>query len=298
MKIFIISLLIFTFAAANLQAQMLGFFTAKEGLSSAAELANQNVVNPKLVSILTFNAVFSVGGFGSFTGEFKYSGNDIGKANVWLYTFSPEGDPTNLFQVAVVYTLQTFISLEAEVDLTEYGADFAYNKYVDTATMLDSDEFTAGLIADTLFEHFPDPCYFPYCLNVIGIATVVSDFSCVEKDKISWIRYLIALDEDKELCCRTDFDDIDNLTCYDYSSILEDYSVSNISIYPSPAKDFVSIFNPDAEIITSISYDINGKMLSISNNTETIDVSALATGKYYICFELGNKKIFRALSVQ
>ena len=298
MKILVTSLVIFAFTAVRSHAQ-LEFFTAKEGLNVATASA-QILSNPKLVNIFAASMTFTVGGLGTFDTEYQYSGNDIGKSNLWLYTFSPEGDPTSSVQFAVVSFMQTFIPLAVDIDFADYGVEMAYDKYIDTATMLDSDEFTLGLVANPLFDTCQVLIQHSTTFNAIGIGAVKGlDFIGIEDDSIYWMRFLRT--PNLEIGCRSDFDNIANLDCMMLTSIAEDYSASNISIFPNPATNIVNILNPDAEPITSVSiYDISGKILLIVNstNTESIDITSLATGNYYICFEIGNRKIFRSLIIQ
>lgn len=304
-RITIISLLLFVFSASNSQAQIaLEFFTAKEGYEVALKTAKQNVTNPKLVNIITINSGFSLSNLGTFYGEYKYSGEDIGKSNIWLYTFSPDGDQSNSYQVVGIksFLVGGIVSypLSTQFDFTEYGVNFAFDKYIDVDAMLDSDEFTKGLLEDELFDEFQN-LMDGENINVIGIGAVKDSFSCVKKDKISWMRYLQVVNElgvatEHTLCCATDYDNINNLACTEHLSILDDYSVSNISIFPTPAKDFVTIYNPAEELINSVSiYDINGQIILTFTEVEEIDISTLAVGNYYVCFELGSKKIFRSL---
>jgi hypothetical protein len=302
-NIITISLVIVIFSAVNSQAQILGFFTAKKGLNSATELANSILINPKLVNIITANLPFQIAGFDLlFYGEYKYSGDSIGMANMWLYTFSPEGDPTSLFQVIVVDAFDVLYPFQIEFDFADYGVEFALDKYIDTNTMLDSDEFTEGLTTDTLFESFQT--WLDYGVgNIIGIGAVIDDFKCLEKEKIYWMRYMqcyFTPESSLEYCCVTDYDNINNLVCDSIYNSIEDHLISNISIFPTPTKNFINIFNPADEIINSISiYDVNGKILLVStNNFTSIDVSVLTTGNYYVCFEVGKKKIFRSLIIQ
>ena len=66
----------------------------------------------------------------------------------------------------------------------------------------------------------------------------------------------------------------------------ENIAVANVSIYPNPANDFIMI---ESENETEIKiYSVSGQMVlrqSISEGTNTIDVSKLNSGIYFIDLE-------------
>lgn len=70
------------------------------------------------------------------------------------------------------------------------------------------------------------------------------------------------------------------------------FSESNddISVYPNPAIDFVTILRSSSEPIEVKVYDINGKILiAIVLNTDTLDVQSLISGVYFL--SINNKMI-------
>jgi hypothetical protein len=236
--------------------------------------------------------------FIEFKGEFIYSGDSIGMANGWLYVFVDERYPGTLYQLGLLNMMGSYMAMPVDdFDLLGgMGIDLARNKFIDTDAMLDSDEFAKALAIDPMFGKFQTQLQYD-CMNLISVGAFADNFGCANKEEVIWMRYLIPLGSASELCCKMDYNDA-TLSCIDYASILEDYSTSNISVFPSPTKDFINISNPENEIINSISiYDVEGKILLISNNKASIDVSLLPTGNYFICFEVNNKKVFRSLIV-
>ena len=64
---------------------------------------------------------------------------------------------------------------------------------------------------------------------------------------------------------------------------VEDFSISNISVTPNPASDYITIDMPNAVTdFTSELYDITGKMILKSNNLETLDVANVKSGVYIL----------------
>ncbi len=62
-----------------------------------------------------------------------------------------------------------------------------------------------------------------------------------------------------------------------------DVEFQGMSIYPNPVKDVVSIKGLENELNKTEVYSINGqKIMSIENNTEVIDMSALSNGVYFL----------------
>lgn len=79
------------------------------------------------------------------------------------------------------------------------------------------------------------------------------------------------------------------MDCYEYGSTvgLDDYQVSLITIYPNPAKNIVS-FEKIENLKEITLVDITGKRLenySIDYLNNTINVSSLTTGVYFIRFK-------------
>ena len=292
-KIIIVLMSIFISWTISLQAQWLEFYTAKEGLTYATTTASNTLINPKLVNISAANVSYQYMGM-TIVGEYKYSGDSIGMANFWLYTFSPDGDPYSFHQVLILKIMGTYTYIPMEYfDFSVYGISFEPGKYIDTATMIDSDEFTLALSENIWFDSCQNLLNDPMVFSAVGIAAM-NGFDFLDNSKVHWLRILRTMDV--EIGCKSDFDNVENLECGN-TIILDEYSTSSVDIFPSPASNIVNISNPENEVINSISiYDVNGKMLFIPiDNYSSIDVSKLVTGNYFICFEIGNKKIFRSV---
>lgn len=75
-----------------------------------------------------------------------------------------------------------------------------------------------------------------------------------------------------------------------YTGILstEEDTLAGLSIYPNPASDFIFI-SYKQKIDTVIIYDMVGKLVSTSLNTEKIDVSSLSKGMYLMQIQTDGK---------
>ncbi|MGY0392762.1 T9SS type A sorting domain-containing protein [Bizionia sp. KMM 8389] len=64
---------------------------------------------------------------------------------------------------------------------------------------------------------------------------------------------------------------------------VDSFSLKNISVSPNPAQDYVNISFPKSiSEFTSELYDIAGKVVLKSNNTENLDISKLQSGVYIL----------------
>jgi len=92
---------------------------------------------------------------------------------------------------------------------------------------------------------------------------------------------------------------IDNIQFEGISSIDEIESNNNISIYPNPSNNIVSIDKGNLKIITSIKMlNINGKIIeNYSSNTKKIDVSNCKKGIYFLVFESEKGPIYKKLII-
>lgn len=71
---------------------------------------------------------------------------------------------------------------------------------------------------------------------------------------------------------------------------VSDYSLNNKILYPNPTTDFIHISDINLEGVSTLIFDINGRRVfnySISNNS--INVSKLASGSYFLNIQMGNK---------
>ena len=86
-------------------------------------------------------------------------------------------------------------------------------------------------------------------------------------------------------------------TC-DIDAIEEDGAESNLSLYPNPACGHVKVMNNDHLTITSIEViDLFGRSLMRVENSDTVDVSKLANGQYFLRINAVEGAVVRKLSV-
>lgn len=72
---------------------------------------------------------------------------------------------------------------------------------------------------------------------------------------------------------------------------VSDIGKNKFTIYPNPAKSIINITSPNNEIINSISiYNVVGQKLITSINQNSIDVSSLSKGSYFITIETDKGK--------
>jgi len=78
----------------------------------------------------------------------------------------------------------------------------------------------------------------------------------------------------------------------------------NLSIYPNPASDFISVELKNSQVITEVSLlnNLGQVMTSVSNNGSTskmnIDVSGMATGLYFVKVNTENASVTKKLIVK
>lgn len=77
----------------------------------------------------------------------------------------------------------------------------------------------------------------------------------------------------------------------------QNFDSLNVTIYPNPASDFVTISDPDRTISKMALYDITGKLLfeTQDSNITTIDVSSYSQGMYFLRI---NDRIAKQLIVE
>ena len=281
-KITFTILIIATFSISNSFAQI-QFFTMKEGLQDAINAAG--ISNPLLVNAFTSNAIEITlpMGLGSFTGEIIYEGENIGKANVWGYTFVSANNPDVISQIGAI-KISFFGIVTDPIDLSQ---------------LIDSDEFVKKLIENQLHADMQNACVGDNCLSVVGVGAITSEYLCMQAEEISWIR-IVENFTGQRFCCKTPFNDASLLSCEDYSSISEIANEISISIFPNPATNTVTINNPDGFNVSAITiYDLQGnRVAEFSPFSSELDISNLLSGNYYICFTVGNRKIYRSVVVK
>ena len=70
----------------------------------------------------------------------------------------------------------------------------------------------------------------------------------------------------------------------------------SISIFPNPASDYLQISNFEELTISSIEiFDIAGNLISVfASDSTVLDISSFLPGSYFVCFTVGNRKVYRA----
>ena len=274
----------------------LEFFTMKEGLDAAIEKALLEIPNPQLIWAGFVPGEFKdVPGVGSFVSEIIYEGEDIGKANMWAYIFVMEGNIDVTSQMIVMKIDEQMITESVSIPIYN---EFSYLNPIYLEQLVDSDEFLKSLVENPIYSEMENYCSDNFCVNRIAVGSVknLQQTYCLQPGEINWIS-IVQNYNAVFYCCKTPFNDASQLSCEDYVGIVEVEIEFPISIFPTPATNTITVNNPENILFNSITiYDILGnKIADFDTNTVEINISNFVSGNYFICFTVGNKKIYRSL---
>jgi len=259
---------LFTVSTAYSQmSQVLGFFTMRQGIEKAKQTAIDNfgMTNPQLVNSFTLNnEMINVPMIGSFQIEFIYEGEDIGKANAWLYSFVEAGNINFTGQIGVLQVIPMgglFMGMPLGNPIDFGYVDISYANPIDLEQLIDSDEFMQRLSETSLHSEMQDICFDPNtCISIIGVGAVATAYNCLQPEEIVWLR--IVETADKEFCCKTPYNDASLITCVDYSPpTLEFFLMSEgIEVATEFAKEVTGNNNP---ILVAALYLYNGMSFTL-----------------------------------
>ena len=232
----------------------------------------------------------------TYSGNLLFEGDDIGKANVWLYHFM------NLSGVGPIAVIKT------EEGLTAYRyAAWGWNNFypyvqeipIDLDNFEDSDVFVRKFVET---EHYKDNKEAMSMSSdstgyyTIGITSPVN--YCFQPDTTLWGAYVLTdLTEAyyRGFCCTAQYNNVDELSCADFYVGIEESFASSINIFPIPASIHLFVENFEELNIISIEiFDVSGILVSeFASDSVVIDISNLSAGSYFICFTINNKKVYR-----
>ncbi|MDR0927117.1 MAG: T9SS type A sorting domain-containing protein [Ignavibacteria bacterium] len=291
-KILLNTLLFFitiTTTTTALNAQVLGFFTAKEGIAPAINIAKQSMDSPKLVAIITSNVDVNVG-FGSQVGILNFYGDDVGKANYWVYLFAEDNDRSKHIEVTAAKVIPAGGTILAMATTLLDIPYINYDVTIDMDAMKNSDEFMKSThyyyygASITLGER-----------QIFGLVATNTDWTTLH-----WFCQEGNTDMSEYGYCTAPYITLDSTICGMYPNEIEEVTSFELAIYPNPTSDFIYI-NSEAEVDNVSIYNVNGDLVKdfgkLNNTMLNIDVSNIPTGDYFICTTIHNLKMYRAVAI-
>ena len=283
------------------------YFTMRQGLEVAKEKAKEVMENPIWVAVSAehYSSVTLENGV-TIQNEIINDGEKIGSAIFWDYIFREKGNSEQLPIAITVIELTTgeFVVAKYQEWYSSTSEFISYLEPIDEEKAVDSDEFAASLIS----PYLQNPAYLEHTIMSLQIYSYSEGFAycfLAEEDGIDWwseieVRYNYTPNWYEYLCCYAPYSDVSEINCeFLWGAVKENADNIPISIFPTPATSIVTISNPEELLISSITvYDILGnKIADISANATEINISNFVAGNYFICFTVGNKKIYRSLVV-
>jgi len=278
---------------------VLGYFLLSEGFESAIEEAKQHLTEPILISIYSGNFPDKMAILGEFQGKVFLEGDDIGKANFWIYVFKEKENPieiTYIISTKVIQSEQENIIASQTFDATFNYDIISISNEIEIDKIIDSDKFVQALTQNSNFDAMKAALeVYDFVMQLIGVFSYNVDYFCVDNNNINWMQ-MIANKYEMLFCCSAPFDDLTFLTCEDYTGIEEKPTKLAITIFPNPASSYLMFSNFEELEISSIEiFDIAGNLISAHNPISTrVDISRLASGNYFICFTVNNQKVYRS----
>jgi len=285
------------FGFSNAKAQELEFFLMKEGLEVAKIVANQELSKPVLIEIESASA--------DFNEDFSiiFEGADIGKATFWFFVFREENDNSEVIAIEVFKESGVF-----DTDVFHRGSDGLYWSLsfpIDETKLVDSDEFVTSLVSNSNFKKAGGDT-----VTLIGVSSIYSmtslpgDTLCLSSTANRWY-WRIGIEDCSSgscklitiACCSAPYFDVSEIDCEDYISVQEISETAAITIFPNPASSYLMFSNFAELSITSIEiFDVAGNLISVfASDSTVLDISNLLSGSYFVCFTVGNKKVYRAV---
>ncbi len=191
----------------------------------------------------------------------------------------------------------------ATANLAALNATGIVSVYSDLAgipgTLIGSETITPSVVTDA-----PISTFAIYTVTFEFVTPVILDNSIVTTESTFWISFKMgnavagdtgvtggALVSGQPYAVINDtsgawaLGDLDGTYTFEGVCLLsvDDFSMEKISVTPNPSQDFININFPQSiSSFTSEIYDITGKLVLKSNNTEQLDISKLHSGVYIL----------------
>ena len=317
MKRVIISVLLAVlFGTSTSYSQLIDFFAIPEGveIATSAAAGAGGVPNPQLVSVVTINTEYDLAVYGQVRLEFLFEGSEVGKSNLWIYTFVSADDATvtasigviKLAGIGMMLPLTGFETLLENFSFTIPAFSSAHP--LNLTHLATGEEFARKVVENQYYSEQQGICPMleaqgTPCSYIIGVATVATEYHCMPSEETGWFKILRtdnAIGRYDEYCCFAPYDDVNSLNCSKrYIGIAEMEEAISIQVFPNPATTTVTISNPDEYLISGISiYDVLGnRIFEIAADAREINISNLPAGNYYIGFTVGSRKFYRSLII-
>lgn len=283
----IITILFVVFTTAS-YSQFFADFKAKEGMTSAANLAADDITNPVLIGLGAANTS-KVAPSSPLDVSFNKSN---GSSKMWLYYFMSEDDNSKTTFIPIVKSFGSYVDLRSftgsfeldgiEFPLVALGEGFA-----------DSDEFINYLNSNSNYSEMQEnnpETEFEY----IGLATNVNQDGTYGDP--TWL--IVNSDDQNEdvFYCEVNAINGQSECALFTSSINIKYTLKNeLKVYPQPANDeiIVSLLDSYSKFtiidVLGNEYNLNSQFI-LNNNLLNIDISNLETGIYFVILENNTKK--------
>ncbi len=308
-KTFLI-LMIFVLSANLSLAQMFGNFTAYEGLEKAKETAvSKGTTNPILIGIGWMNLTQPMGPIGTLVGEIKLEGDDVGKANLWIYNFKSGGEEQQIISIGVarMNAMNDFYGMV----LPEAYFDSYPGGEINLNNENDSPIFVKKLISTTNFsdkvlKNDEETQEIVFLLQAFNIGDVIESGLELSPEVTYWIACIHDNESEYENnmhCCYIKLSDLTTggIICEGTSTVLENTESEDINIIlaPNPASAELNInLLSDIQIDCIELFSVSGILIDKFESTaRKLDISKLYAGSYYICFTSGMKKYYHSFVI-
>lgn len=271
-RIIFLTIILSCFCSASLNAQLLQFYKASQGVATAKTDVAVSLTNPELIMIFTAKQTVQVPVIGTVDIQFKISD---GTANIWIYIFRSADKHSNIKVRAVDKTFLGFTSYDAPLD----SAILAVLP-VDTNTSIptgykDSDAAAAAFRNNneliTFFNAHPNPESFVLALFVN------TRYDYISKDKPYW--GISIMDKGNLKQCAAQAVNL-AITCSPAEDVKENLITmsGDFKFYPNPANNqlnFVSLMSETgfSEIQKINSFQIFNTLGEIVYEKTDVDVS-------------------------
>lgn len=295
-KLFLILSLV-VFCGSNLYSQFgdgaLAYIAPLEGLATA-EAEMQKITNDySLVGIATFSGEITLPMAGSMAIQMTFSGEHIGKSNMWEYFFvdktTSEIIEIAVFQVIPMENVLIALNLSSINGglLAQMSASFLESINLDTdlelSSILSSEEWVPQLIKKEEATLNDEANY------IFGVWMPVT-LRYGHTNQFNWYCINVA-DNGNETWCYSLASSTD-ITCESPNNIVE-LPIVNVEISPNPVTTELIIL-VDTVVKDVNIYDISGNLVKqCGQNVTYINVSDLLAGTYHVSFSIDDTKIFR-----
>ncbi len=290
--------LIFACCTLSASSQVLQFFTGKEGLEAAKSNSSYN--SPQLIAFMWSNQAYvpNIPVIGTLMGEMKFSGSDIGKANVWVYIFRDGNNSSKYEQVAVIKLPElmggfTVVSLN-NFDLVEL-LNLSTKLQIDDTELVDSDIFVSNLVQNPDYINYQTIIDPNQNVSYVGVVAMKQAMLGMEAEKLYWVSDTWDPPTYTDYACSADYTTGTPVTCMEaVDEIDEITSTPNIEIYPNPTSHNINIIASSDIIINSLEmFDMAGNFVcSFDIDSRKLDLSKHSNGKYYVCVTSNMRKYY------